>query len=133
MVRRARGFGHAPACLSVDWLNPNRHSRGTPELERASEIGVRKAFGASSRTLAVQFIIENIILTFLGGVIGVVLSLIIIRVFNSTDLVPNLELSMNFTVLFIGIITCLVFGLMSGAYPAWRMSKMNVVNALKTK
>jgi len=101
-------------------------------MERSSEIGVRKAFGASSRTLALQFIIENIILTFLGGFLGVVLSLIIIQIFNSTNLIPNLELSMNFTVLFIGIITCFAFGFLSGVYPAWRMSRMNVVNALKT-
>jgi len=101
-------------------------------MERSSEIGVRKAFGASSRTLALQFIIENIILTFLGGFLGVVLSLIIIQVFNSMNLIPNLELSMNFTVLFIGIITCFAFGFLSGVYPAWRMSRMNVVNALKT-
>ena len=40
-------------------------------MERSSEIGVRKAFGASSRTLVYQFIVENIILTLLGGLIGV--------------------------------------------------------------
>src|SRR5687768_2413615 len=101
-------------------------------MERSSEIGVRKAFGASSRTLALQFVIENIILTFFGGFLGVVLSLIIIQIFNSSNLIPNLELSMNFTVLFIGIITCFAFGFLSGVYPAWRMSRMNVVNALKT-
>jgi putative ABC transport system permease protein len=43
-------------------------------MERSSEIGVRKAFGASSRTLVYQFIVENLILTFLGGFIGMVLS-----------------------------------------------------------
>ena len=38
-------------------------------MERSSEIGVRKAFGASSRTLVYQFIVENIILTLIGGII----------------------------------------------------------------
>ena len=42
-------------------------------MERASEIGVRKAFGASSRTLVGQFVIENIVLTLIGGSIGFVL------------------------------------------------------------
>lgn len=102
-------------------------------MERSSEIGVRKAFGASSRTLAYQFIIENIILTFLGGLIGWMLSTIIIQIFNSANLIPNLELSLNFTVLLIGIIICFVFGLLSGVYPAWRMSRLNVVNALKAQ
>jgi putative ABC transport system permease protein len=102
-------------------------------MERSSEIGVRKAFGASSRTLVYQFIVENIILTLLGGLIGIVLSFIVLQVLNSAHLIANLELSINFTVLFIGLLVCLVFGLISGVYPAWRMSKLNVVTALKAQ
>ena len=100
-------------------------------MERSSEIGVRKAFGASSRTLVLQFIVENIILTFLGGVIGIVLSSILIYIFNSSEIIPNGELNINLTVLFYTILACLVFGVISGVYPAWRMSRMQVVNALK--
>jgi len=102
-------------------------------MERSSEIGVRKAFGASSKTLVYQFIVENIILTLLGGLIGLVLSFIVIQVINSMNLIANLELSINFMVLFIGLLVCLVFGLLSGVYPAWRMSKLNVVTALKAQ
>lgn len=102
-------------------------------MERSSEIGVRKAFGASSKTLVYQFIVENIILTVLGGIIGVVLAFIALQVLNSAHLIANLELTINFTVLFIGLLVCLVFGLLSGVYPAWRMSKLNVVTALKTQ
>jgi putative ABC transport system permease protein len=102
-------------------------------MERSSEIGVRKAFGASSKTLVYQFIIENLILTILGGLIGVVLSIVILQVINGANLIANLELSLNFTVLLIGLLICLVFGLLSGVYPAWRMSKLNVVDALKAQ
>jgi putative ABC transport system permease protein len=100
-------------------------------MERSSEIGVRKAFGASSRTLVYQFLVENLILTVLGGGIGVLLSLIALQVINSAHLIPNLVLSLNGTVLSIALLICLVFGLLSGVYPAWRMSRLNVVNALK--
>ena len=100
-------------------------------MERSSEIGVRKAFGASSRTLVMQFVVENIILTFLGGLIGIVLSFILITVLNQSELIPNGHLSLNVTVLFFTMLACLVFGFVSGVYPAWRMSKMQVVNALK--
>ena len=100
-------------------------------MERSSEIGVRKAFGASSRTLIYQFIVENLILTFLGGLIGIVLSYFIIRIINSANLIDNVVLSLNMTVLLFAFLTCLIFGLLSGVYPAWRMSKLNVVNALK--
>ncbi len=102
-------------------------------MERSSEIGVRKAFGASSKTLVYQFIVENLILTLLGGLIGVYYPIIIIKIINSENLIANLELSLNFTVLFIGLLICLVFGFLSGVYPAWRMSKLNVVTALKAQ
>ncbi|ASU35193.1 ABC transporter permease [Mucilaginibacter xinganensis] len=102
-------------------------------MERSSEIGVRKAFGASSRTLVYQFIVENIILTLLGGLIGVVLSIIALQVLNGANLIPNLVLTLNFTVLGIGLLICFCFGLLSGVYPAWRMSKLNVVTALKAQ
>ena len=101
-------------------------------LERSSEIGVRKAFGASSKTLVYQFIVENLILTLLGGLIGIVLSFILIQVINSANFIDNLELSLNITVLGIALLVCLVFGLLSGVYPAWRMSRLNVVTALKS-
>jgi len=102
-------------------------------MERSSEIGVRKAFGASSKTLVYQFVVENIILTLMGGIIGFVLSFIVIQVLNDANLIANLKLSINFTVLGIGLLICFIFGILSGVYPAWRMSKLNVVNALKAQ
>ncbi|AEW00319.1 ABC transporter permease [Niastella koreensis] len=100
-------------------------------MERSSEIGVRKAFGASSRTLTGQFIVENLVLTLLGGLIGLVLSFIVLQIVNSIQPIPNLTLSINFTVFIVALLTCLVFGLISGVYPAWRMSRLPVVTALK--
>ena len=102
-------------------------------LERSSEIGVRKAFGASGKTLVGQFIVENMILTFLGCLIGLGLSFIILQIINSSDLIPHMKLTINFTVLTISIITCLVFGFLSGVYPAWKMSRLQVVTALKAQ
>jgi putative ABC transport system permease protein len=102
-------------------------------MERSSEIGVRKAFGASGGTLVGQFIIENIILTFLGAFIGIVLSIIILQIINGSDLIGNMHLTINLRVLSFGLIACLVFGLMSGVYPAWRMSRLQVVTALKAQ
>jgi putative ABC transport system permease protein len=101
-------------------------------MERSSEIAVRKAFGASSGTLAIQFIVENLILTFLGGIIGVTLSAIVLWVFNNSQLIPNAALQINFLVLAATLGACLVFGLLSGVYPAWRMSRLQVVTALKS-
>ena len=102
-------------------------------MERSSEIAVRKAFGASSKTLVWQFVVENIILTVIGAVIGLLISFIIIQIINSSNLIANIHLTINFTVLFYALLACLVFGLVSGVYPAWRMSKMQVVTALKAQ
>jgi len=102
-------------------------------MERSSEIGVRKAFGASSGTLVGQFITENLILTFFGAVIGVILAFIILQLINHLDLIANIHLTINGKVLFYSFLACLFFGLLSGVYPAWRMSRLQVVQALKTQ
>ncbi|HWB24872.1 MAG TPA: FtsX-like permease family protein [Chitinophagaceae bacterium] len=102
-------------------------------IDRSSEIGVRKAFGASSRTLVYQFIVENLILTFLGGIVGIVLSFIILQIINNAGLVDHMHLAINLHVLFITLLACIFFGLLSGVYPAWRMSRMHVVTALKAQ
>lgn len=102
-------------------------------MERSSEIGVRKAFGASSSVLALQFVVENVILTLLGGVLSVILSQLILSAINSSDLIPNTLLSINYRVLLYGFGACIFFGLLSGVYPAWRMSRLEVVDALKAQ
>jgi len=102
-------------------------------MERSSEIGVRKAFGASSSTLVYQFIIENIILTCIGGIIGLLLSVLAIYIINAADVISNLNLSLNLKVLGYSFVVCIFFGLLSGVYPAWRMSRLNVVSALKAQ
>ena len=100
-------------------------------LERSSEIGVRKAFGASSRTLVGQFVVENILLTLIGGVIGLVLSELALRAVTASNLIQYAHFNLNPRVFLYGLAMALVFGLLSGVYPAWRMSRLNPVEALK--
>jgi putative ABC transport system permease protein len=100
-------------------------------MERASEIGVRKAFGASSRTLVVQFVVENLALTVIGGLIGFVLAGFVLRAINQSGLIPYAELALNTRIFLWGITLAVVFGLLSGVYPAWRMSRVHPVVALK--
>ncbi len=102
-------------------------------MERSSEIGVRKAFGASSGTLVLQFIVENLLLTFLGGLIGIILSVLLIFWINSSSLIPHAVLSLNLNVLLYSLAACVFFGLISGVYPAWKMSRLHVVGALKAQ
>ncbi len=100
-------------------------------MERASEIGIRKAFGAPTTTLASQFIIENIFITLIGGLLALVLTFGIIQLINNSGMIPHADLTINFSVFSVSILVCLVFGLLSGVVPALRMSKLKVVDALK--
>ncbi|MEA5258233.1 ABC transporter permease [Arcicella aquatica] len=101
-------------------------------MERASEIGIRKAFGAPSSSLAWQFIIENIFITMIGGSFALILTLIIISIFNESGLILHADLTINFSVFGVSLLVCLIFGLLSGVVPAIRMSKMKVIDALKS-
>ena len=100
-------------------------------LERASEIGVRKSFGARSSHLITQFLLENIILTCIGGVIGFALALLSMYFISVSGVVPFHSFEINFRVLAAAISVILFFGILSGGYPAWKMSRMNPINALK--
>lgn len=100
-------------------------------IERSSEIGVRKAFGAHSGTILFQFVFENVILTFLGGIIGFLLALVLIGVVNDSGVLGEAILRFNFRIFLYSFLICLVFGVISGIIPAYRMSKMQIANALK--
>lgn len=100
-------------------------------MERASEIGVRKAFGASSMTLVGQFMVENIVVTLMGGGLAWVLSWSALWIVAGTDVVPYGEFRPSAELFLYCLLICLAFGFVSGAYPAYRMSKMQPVAALR--
>jgi len=100
-------------------------------MERASEIGVRKAFGASSRALVGQFVVENVVLTVIGGLIGFVLSVAFLAALSRMQIIPYATFDVNPRIFVYGLLLAIVFGLISGVYPAWRMSRIQAVNALR--
>lgn len=100
-------------------------------MERASEIGVRKAFGASSRTLIGQFVVENVVLTLIGGMIGFLLSIVVLSLLRRIELIPYAVFHVDLRIFLYGMLVALAFGILSGVYPAWRMSRMHPVVALR--
>jgi len=92
---------------------------------------VRKAFGASSFTLVGQFVTENVLITLAGGVIGLAGSMLVLRAISASGLIPYAEFHLNYRILLYGFAIAIFFGLFSGVYPAWRMSRLNPVQALK--
>lgn len=100
-------------------------------LERTSEIGVRKAFGGSSRALVGQFLVENLVLALLGGSLGLLLSAAVLEGIEATGWIPYAELALNLRVFLYGLAAAVLFGFLSGVYPAWRMSRLHPVEALR--
>jgi len=99
--------------------------------ERVSEIGVRKAFGASTSHLVGQFIVENVVLALAGGAIGFVLSIWVLQLINGSGLIANADFRVNPRVFLYGLGMSVCFGVLSGAYPAWRMARLDPIEALR--
>jgi putative ABC transport system permease protein len=99
-------------------------------LERASEIGVRRAFGASARDLLLQFLFENVVISVVGGVLALASSAIVLALLNASDLVPYAHFSLNWRIAAWGFAFALAFGVISGVWPAWRLSRLTPIQAL---
>jgi putative ABC transport system permease protein len=78
-----------------------------------------------------QFIIESILLTLAGGILGIILSLLILNSIEASGLIPYAHFPFNIRVFLIGLFLILIFGLISGVYPAYKMSRLSPVTALK--
>jgi putative ABC transport system permease protein len=100
-------------------------------LERASEIGVRRAFGASSLQVVGQLVLENVVLALLGGALALVVAEVALRAITASGLIPYADLHLNGRVFLWGIGFALFFGVLSGAWPAWRLSRLHPVEALR--
>ena len=99
--------------------------------ERATEIGVRKAFGASDTELAGQFLVEHVLLCLAGGVLSLAASDALLRWISAAGWVPYLDLSINWIVLLTGLCLTLLFAILSGVMPAWLMARAVPAAVLK--
>jgi putative ABC transport system permease protein len=96
--------------------------------ERTREIGVRMAIGANRREIMTQFLVEAILLSEIGGVVGIVVGL---GIGQLVALVSPLPASIPVATTFIGFLFCTLVGLIFGVYPAVRASKLDPIEALR--
>jgi putative ABC transport system permease protein len=96
--------------------------------ERTREIGIRKALGATSVKIRLQFLVEAIIICIIGGAAGIVLG-----VFGGLALALQMGVGLTMPWLWIlmGLIVCIVVGIISGIYPAYKASKLDPIEALR--
>ena len=99
-------------------------------LARAPEVGVRRALGASRRSVFMQHIVECEVVGLLGGVLGVGLSLIALDLINR--LFDNqFSFHLDFNMVMAGLFLSLVAGLVAGIYPSWRICRVAPATYLK--
>ncbi|MDE6772130.1 MAG: FtsX-like permease family protein, partial [Muribaculaceae bacterium] len=113
---------------------------------RVSEIGVRRAFGARRISILVQMLGENFVITIIGGVIGLVLSVVFILLASnlfflysgsmsssSLDVVnarPSFDMLFTWSNFFVALALCFILNLISATVPAWQASRVEPAVAI---
>ena len=98
--------------------------------ERTKEIGLRKALGAEPGIIQLQFLIESIILSLLGGIIGILFGeLLSFIALNAIDT----EFKVNVSAVALGFFFSLGVGVIFGWAPARKASKLNPIDALRSE
>lgn len=100
----------------------------TTVTERTKEIGLRKAIGGKRKDISLQFLVESVALTFIGGVIGVILGWLISFVITKTGIIQT-EVSLQSVILAFGVSAAI--GIIFGYYPARRAAGLNPIQALR--
>jgi putative ABC transport system permease protein len=108
--------------------------------ERTREIGIRRALGAKQRDIVMQFLVEAVVQTTVGGLLGVVLGLAMVFTvpavwemilewgwFSGTPLPAKVHVP----IIFISIAFSVMVGVGFGLYPAWRASRLDPIEALR--
>lgn len=96
--------------------------------ERTKEIGVRKALGATQRNVALQFLIEAILICQIGGFLGIILGVL---AGNGIALFLGGGFIVPWTWISLAVVVCTVVGLVAGLYPALRAAALDPIESLR--
>lgn len=102
--------------------------------ERTREIGIRRALGAKRRDIIMQFLIEAVAQTIVGGLTGILLGLAavwLVPPFWKWTADGNLPANVNVLSIYLSLIVSVCVGVVFGLYPAWRASHLDPIEALR--
>ena len=98
--------------------------------ERTREIGIRKAVGASRKTILVQFLIEAVVLCMLGCALGIFSSWGLLQIASTITASASISFHLQGKVVFLSVLFCFMIGVIFGLYPANKAAKMKPIDAL---
>ena len=98
--------------------------------ERTKEIGLRKALGAEPGVIQLQFLMESVILSVIGGTIGILFGEAIAYI---ASVLIKYDFSLNINAILIGFFFSLAVGVIFGWAPARRASRLNPIDALRSE
>ncbi len=96
--------------------------------ERTREIGISKAIGATSRNIMVQFLTEAILISLMGGLVGIILGIL---VGNIVTLLIGGKFLVPWNWISLGVFVCIVVGVFSGLYPALKAARLDPIESLR--
>jgi len=96
--------------------------------ERTREIGVRKALGAPRRAILLQFLLEALLLTAVGGAVGVLMGAGVSWVVRAVSPLPTFVSPWS---VILGLVVSTMIGVFFGLYPALRASRLDPVDSLR--
>ena len=96
--------------------------------ERKKDIGIRRAYGATRKGILMSFLFESVIITIMGGIAGVLLSVALQGLFERLFGIP---MEFSFKVVFFAMIFSLLTGVLSGLKPAMKASKIEPIEAIR--
>jgi putative ABC transport system permease protein len=96
--------------------------------ERTNEIGIRKALGAKRRAIVSQFLVESVILTFTGGIVGILTGIGVSLILTK---LMSLPFVVSYQAVFISFIVACAIGIIFGWYPAQRAARLQPIEALR--
>ena len=98
-------------------------------LERRSEIGLRRALGATRRHISTQFLTESVLLSLMGGLGGVAIGVIGTFAYSSIESQATV---VPFAAMAAGMVSALAIGAIAGLYPSVRASRLPPTEALRS-
>jgi len=101
--------------------------------ERTKEIGIKKAIGATRRVILLEFLVESIFITFIAGLIGIILGILLSKGVEIIAKTYNLIPQVTFQSIVLSFCASVVIGLFFGIYPASKASKLSPVEALRNE